>query len=191
MFQGYQALLLGKYPIYIFSQHRAVLFIHMFPYSCVADHRAAAALTAHWESTPLAEVTVAVGGGTDDSCGGGPLLLTGVVVSASDGHFVGDGPMLGGQRQSLGRAAVLRVHRLQRGVCGESVRVGTESAEAALGQSGCYDAGFDVVIASNNLQVLDQQTFKSQARPLAALVDHTRCCLENNSPSCHHPFGRG
>jgi len=55
------------------------------------------------------QIRLAVGGKTDAEFGGGPLMLEGELVSISDGHFVGDGPILGGQSRSYGPTAVLRV----------------------------------------------------------------------------------
>ena len=54
-------------------------------------------------------VRIALGGKTDVAFGGGPLMLEGELVSISDGHFVGDGPILGGLHRSYGPTAVLRV----------------------------------------------------------------------------------
>ena len=54
-------------------------------------------------------VQVALGGKTDPLYGGGPLLLEGELLSISDGHFVGDGPMIHGLHGSFGPSAVLRV----------------------------------------------------------------------------------
>jgi microcystin degradation protein MlrC len=54
-------------------------------------------------------VHVALGGKTDPSFGGAPLSLEAVLVSVSDGHFTGDGPMINGLNGSFGPSAVLRV----------------------------------------------------------------------------------
>lgn len=54
-------------------------------------------------------VRIALGGKTDVEFGGGPLMLDGELVAISDGHFVGDGPILGGLHRSYGPTAVLRV----------------------------------------------------------------------------------
>ena len=51
----------------------------------------------------------ALGGKTAPAFGGGPLHLTGIVRWRGDGHYVGSGPILGGQQRSFGAAAVLRV----------------------------------------------------------------------------------
>lgn len=56
-----------------------------------------------------ATVSVRLGGKVDPDIGGGPLDLTGTLVSVSDGGYVGDGPMMGGLQASWGPCAVLRV----------------------------------------------------------------------------------
>ena len=59
------------------------------------------------------QIRLAVGGKTDVEFGGGPLMLEGELVSISDGHFVGDGPILGGLSRSYGPTAVLRVEGIE------------------------------------------------------------------------------
>jgi microcystin degradation protein MlrC len=54
-------------------------------------------------------IQVALGGKTDPLYGGAPLTLEGELVSISDGHFTGDGPMIHGLHGSFGPSAVLRV----------------------------------------------------------------------------------
>lgn len=54
-------------------------------------------------------VQIVLGGKTDPLYGGGPLTLEGELVSVSDGHFIGDGPMIHGLHGSFGPSAVLRV----------------------------------------------------------------------------------
>ena len=54
-------------------------------------------------------VHIALGGKTDPRFGGGPLAVEGELVSISDGHFTGDGPMIHGLGGSFGPSAVLRV----------------------------------------------------------------------------------
>jgi microcystin degradation protein MlrC len=58
-------------------------------------------------------IRLAVGGKTDIEFGGGPLILEGQLVSISDGHYVGDGPILGGLRRSYGPTAVLLVDGIE------------------------------------------------------------------------------
>jgi len=56
---------------------------------------------------------VTLGGKIDPEFGGGPLDLEGVLVSISDGDYVGDGPILGGLARSYGATAVLRVQGIE------------------------------------------------------------------------------
>lgn len=72
----------------------------------MVDPEAAAELR---KSKPGATVSVRLGGKVDPEIGGGPLELTGTLVSVSDGDYVGDGPMMGGLQASWGACAVLRV----------------------------------------------------------------------------------
>lgn len=58
-------------------------------------------------------IRVDVGGKTDAEFGGGPLTLEGELVSISDGHYIGDGPILGGLVRSYGPSAVLRVDGIE------------------------------------------------------------------------------
>ena len=58
-------------------------------------------------------VRVVLGGKTDASFGGGPLTVEGELLSISDGHFVGDGPILGGLSRTYGPSAVLLVDGIE------------------------------------------------------------------------------
>ena len=59
------------------------------------------------------KIRLSLGGVTDPEFGGGPLHLEGELVSISDGHLVGDGPILGGLSRSYGPSAVLRVEGIE------------------------------------------------------------------------------
>ena len=78
-----------------------------------------------------AEVTLQLGGKTDPRFGGGPVTVTGTVILVSDGHYTGDGPMIGGLPGEWGPTAVLRV------------------------------AGVDVLVVTNSGQMLDLQQFRA------------------------------
>lgn len=54
-------------------------------------------------------VTLKLGGKVDPSMGGGPLEVTGRVVSITDGHFIAYGPMGGGAWRNYGLSVMLRV----------------------------------------------------------------------------------
>lgn len=76
-------------------------------------------------------VTLCVGGKSDPSVGGGPLELTGEVRAVSDGRLTLEGPMLAGVAADMGPSVCFRV------------------------------AGVDVLIASNAVQLLDLNQFRS------------------------------
>lgn len=94
----------------------------------IIDPEAAAALTSAGQG---ATVTLPLGGKNDPAFGGGPLILTGTVVNVSDGHLIGDGPMIGGLPFSFGPTVVFRV------------------------------AGIDILVTTERGQMLDQQQFKA------------------------------
>jgi len=58
-------------------------------------------------------VQITLGGKTDPGFGGGPLDLEAQLVSLSDGHFTGDGPMLHGLHGSFGPSAVIRIDGIE------------------------------------------------------------------------------
>lgn len=76
-------------------------------------------------------VTLDLGGRTDPALGGAPIVVEGRISHLGDGHYVGDGPMLGGLSGSWGRMAVLTV------------------------------AGIDVLVVSEAQQMLDLQQFRA------------------------------
>ena len=76
-------------------------------------------------------VSLALGGKTDPRFGGKPLKITGKIMHLSDGHYIGDGPMMAGLAGSYGKTAVLRI------------------------------AGIDVLVVSNPNQMLDVQQFRA------------------------------
>lgn len=75
-------------------------------------------------------VTVTIGGKSDPSVGGGPLTVTGRVMSIRDGSFVFEGPMFTGLPGTTGKAVCLRVD------------------------------GIDIMIVSERMQMLDQNIFR-------------------------------
>jgi len=70
----------------------------------MVDPEAAALL--HWHTVGRT-VEIALGGKTDPRFGGEPLHLRAVLTGLYDGWFVGDGPMIGGQRHCHGPTATL------------------------------------------------------------------------------------
>ena len=100
-------------------------------------------------------ITVSIGGKTDRRFGGGPLTLTGTLKLLSDGHYIGDGPMIGGLAKSFGPTAVITVD------------------------------GIDVLIATLSSQILDLQQFRAfgidpAAKRVVALksMQHFRAAFE-------------
>ncbi len=78
-----------------------------------------------------ASVQIALGGKTDPAFGGGPLDVEAILLSLSDGDFVGDGPMTGGLKDSFGPSATVRI------------------------------GGIDVLITTLARQMLDLQQFRT------------------------------
>lgn len=116
------------------------------------DPDAVAQLQRH---APGDRVTLEIGGKTDPRFGGGPLKVTGTLQILSDGHYVGDGPMVGGLKGSFGATAVLRI------------------------------GGIDVVVISNVTQILDLAQFRAfgiepTTRRVVALksMQHFRAAFE-------------
>jgi microcystin degradation protein MlrC len=101
------------------------------------------------------QVRVVLGGKMDASFGGGPLTLEGELLSVSEGHYVGDGSILGGLSRSYGPSAVLLVD------------------------------GIEILIVSIAAQMLDLQQFKAfgiepESKHVIALksMQHFRAAFE-------------
>ncbi len=94
----------------------------------MVDPEAAAYLTVQASGST---VTLALGGKTAPQFGGGPIMVSGTLVLLSDGHYTGDGPMIGGLRGDWGPTAVLRV------------------------------AGVDILVVARPGQMLDLQQFRA------------------------------
>lgn len=77
------------------------------------------------------EVSLLIGGKADPETGGGPLEVTGTVMALSDGNFVYAGPMFTGLPGALGPSVCFRIQ------------------------------GIDVMIVSENYQMLDQNMFRA------------------------------
>ena len=73
--------------------------------------------------------------------------------------------MLRGQRQCLGTTAVLRVLKLHEKRPHDEDDVVYELSPAE-GEEGTFTNGFDLIVVSNNLQVMDVQHFESQGLSL-------------------------
>ena len=100
-------------------------------------------------------VQIVLGGKTDPLYGGGPLTLEGELVSVSDGHFIGDGPMIHGLHGSFGPSAVLSV------------------------------GGVEILVVTSARQILDLQQFRAfgidpESKHVVALksMQHFRAAFE-------------
>ena len=91
----------------------------------------AATVAQLWDTPVGAPIHVQLGGKTDPRLGGGPLDLHGTLLLQSNGHYVGDGPMVGGLHQTWGPTVVIRVQ------------------------------GIDILVVSLPSQMLDLQQFKA------------------------------
>jgi len=81
-------------------------------------------------------LTLPLGGKTNSARGGGPLTLTGTVAALGGGTFVHEGPMSTGVTGDLGPCACFRV-------------AGTDGAD------------IDIMVVSNNVQMLDRALFRA------------------------------
>ena len=77
------------------------------------------------------QVQITLGGKTNADFGGGPLNLNGELIALNDGHFIGDGPIIGGLAGDFGPSAVVRVD------------------------------GIDILVVTISNQMLDLQQFKA------------------------------
>jgi len=118
----------------------------------LVDAKSARLLSAH----ALGDcVQIDLGGTTDPHFGGGPITVKGELLSVSDGHFIGDGPMIHGLSGNFGTTVVLHVQ------------------------------GIDILIVSMARQMLDLQQFKAfginpQDKKVVALksMQHFRAAFE-------------
>ena len=101
----------------------------------IADPQSVAACQAAGEGH---EATLALGSKVDAALYGPPLQITATVDRLSDGSYICDGPMLRGEKRSMGPTAVLRI------------------------------GGVRVIVATFNQQVTDRQVFLSQGIDPAA-----------------------
>ena len=114
------------------------------------------------QGTPLgAEVQVRLGGKTDARLGGGPLELRGHLRLHSNGHYRGDGPMLGGLDKTWGPTVVLRVDSID-------ILVVTEPAQMLdLQQFKAF--GIDPA-AKKVVAIKSMQHFRAAFEPIAGKV---------------------
>jgi microcystin degradation protein MlrC len=123
-----------------------------------------------------ATVTLTLGGKTDPAMGGGPLTLTGEIVTLSNGRFIAWGPMGGGVERNHGPSMVFRVG-------GIDIVVITNNAQATdLGQF--TSLGIDPT-RYTTVAVKSMQHFRAAFAPIAReviLVDTGALCAEIYTP---------
>ncbi len=127
-------------------------------FSPMIDPEAAATLHRHKQGDT---VTLAVGGKCDPAFGGGPLTLTGTIITLSDGAYRGDGPMLGGLDHTYGPTAVFRVD-------GIDILIVTER-EQMLDRQQLYAFGIDPTKKAV-LALKSMQHFRAAFEPIAGKV---------------------
>ena len=109
----------------------AALLRHGVANACFGPMVDAAVAQQLHQHQPGDSVDILLGGKTDPRFGGAPLVLKASLVSLSDGVYVGDGPMIGGQQRSWGPTAVIRVD------------------------------GIDILVVTNAAQMWDLQQFRA------------------------------
>jgi microcystin degradation protein MlrC len=122
------------------------------------------------------KTTIALGGKTDPSLGGGPLSLFGEVVCLTTGRFIAYGPMGGGIERNYGPSMVFRVG-------GIDIIVITNNGQAVdLGQF--TSLGIDPT-RYRTVAVKSMQHFRAAFEPIArevVLVDTGALCSEIYTP---------
>jgi len=123
-----------------------------------------------------AKTTLTLGGKTDPSIGGGPLVLHGEVVCLTNGRFIAYGPMGGGVERDYGPSMVFRVG-------GIDIIVITNNGQAVdLGQF--TSLGIDPT-RYRTVAVKSMQHFRAAFEPIArqvVLVDTGALCSEIYTP---------
>jgi microcystin degradation protein MlrC len=122
------------------------------------------------------KTTLALGGKTDPSLGGGPLSLSGEVVCLTNGRFIAYGPMGGGVERDYGPSMVFRVG-------GIDIILITNNGQAVdLGQF--TSLGVDPT-RYRTVAVKSMQHFRAAFEPIArqvVLVDTGALCSEIYTP---------
>ena len=124
-------------------------------------------------------VTLALGGKTDPRLGGGPLTLTGEIVTLANGRFIAYGPMGGGVERDYGPSMVFRVGSID-------IIVITNNGQAVdLGQF--TSLGIDPT-RYTTLCVKSMQHFRAAFEPIArevVLVDTGALCSPSYTPELY------
>ncbi len=123
-----------------------------------------------------ARTTLAIGGKTDPSMGGGPLSLDGEVVCLTNGKFVAYGPMGGGVERNYGPSMVFRVGGI------DLIAITNNGQATDLAQF--TSLGVDPTRYST-VAVKSMQHFRAALEPIArdiVLVDTGALCQANYTP---------
>src|SRR5437764_2594117 len=122
------------------------------------------------------QTTIALGGKTDPTMGGGPLNLTGEVTHLSNGKFIAYGPMGGGVERDYGPSMVFR------GGGNDIICISNNAAAVDLGQF--TSLGIDPT-RYTTVRVKSMQHFRAAFEPIAReviLVDTGALCTEHYTP---------
>jgi len=109
---------------------RAMLAARL-PNACFGPIIDPATVDGVWDCRPGDRVQVALGGKIDPALGGAPILTPATVLTLSEGHWTGSGPMMQGITYSWGRTAVLDID------------------------------GIEVLVTSRSMQILDLEQFRA------------------------------
>jgi microcystin degradation protein MlrC len=138
----------------------------------IVDTEAAKELHTHNEGDM---VTISIGGKTDPCFGGGPLSVTGKIITISDGVCIGDGPMRGGMTMNFGSSCVLLVDGIEILVTSEPIQM--------YDQQQFKGFGIDLVTKST-IGLKSMQHFRAAFEPIASKVivcDSGALCTTNSS----------
>ncbi len=118
-----------------------------------------------------ATVSLRVGGRTDDQHGA-PVEVTGTVVNLTDGSFITEGPMGTGVKQSMGRAAVVRIGGVELVLTERRI----QARDTALLRSvGIAPEACKIIVLKSSVH------FRAAFGPIASRL------IEVDGPGCHSP----
>jgi microcystin degradation protein MlrC len=123
-----------------------------------------------------ATATLTIGGKTDPQMGGGPLTLTGEIVSLTNGRFIAYGPMGGGVERNYGPSMLFRVGGI------DIIVISNNGQATDLGQF--TSLGVDP-IRYPTVAVKSMQHFRAAFEPIArevVLVDTGALCKPDYTP---------
>ncbi len=80
-----------------------------------------------------ADVTLSIGGKVDPTVGGGPLSVTGIVISVCDGKFIFEGPMFSGLPGVIGTSVCFQVGEVEILIVSERMQMLDKNIYRAVG----------------------------------------------------------